>query len=430
MDRPIKVLVITPQYAPDYGPSAPIYTALCEDLQRMGDDVTVVTGFPNYTGADLQKRAWGRLIEKSTWNGVPVYRTYVYNAPKNSLVRRLVYHASYNLFAMLAALRVKKPDVILADAPTLWSGLPLLVKAVLPGVPFIYIVHDIYPDVLVKLDMLRNPRIIGWVERVEKYFYDRAAEISVLSDDFKKNLLCKKVPAEKLVVIPACVDTQFFQPQPRENAFRERWGLQGKFVVLYAGNIGFSQGLEIVLEAARQLEDHAEIQFVIVGEGATKGELQARAAELGLRNVQFHPFQPREDVPQIYAMADACLVTLKKDVVAESVPSKTYTIMACGRPIIAVVNRYSEAASLITNAECGLCIEPEDTAGLAEAVLELNHNRALRAHMETQARAAAVSRYDRQVASDLYQTMIRKIAEVQPNHLIDSPPTTSAASRH
>ncbi len=425
MPRPTRVLVITPQYAPDFGPSAPIYTALCEDLLRMGDEVTVVTGFPNYAGKT--KRPAGKLIEKGEWNGVPLMRVYVASAPKNSLARRLVYHASYNLFAALAALRVKKPDVILADAPTLWSGLPLLLKAVLPGVPFIYIVHDIYPDVLVKLGMLRSPRLIDIVARVEKFFYDRAARISVLSDDFKRNLMDKKVPAGKLTVIPACVDTEFFRPQPRENDLRERWGLSGKFVVLYAGNIGFSQGLEIVLEAARQLLEREDIQFVIVGEGATQADLQARAALMGLTNVQFRPFQPREDVPQVYGLADVCLVSLKKDVVAESVPSKTYTIMACGRPIIAVVNRTSEAATLITDAECGLCIEPGDASGLAEAVLELNRNMGLRVHMEAHGRFTAINRYGRQVAADLYQQMILNVAAQTRGGVVDAPQNIGAA---
>jgi len=274
---------------------------------------------------------------------------------------------------------------------------------------------------------LRSPRLIDIVARVEKFFYDRAARISVLSDDFKRNLMDKKVPAGKLTVIPACVDTEFFRPQPRENDLRERWGLSGKFVVLYAGNIGFSQGLEIVLEAARQLLEREDIQFVIVGEGATQADLQARAALMGLTNVQFRPFQPREDVPQVYGLADVCLVSLKKDVVAESVPSKTYTIMACGRPIIAVVNRTSEAATLITDAECGLCIEPGDASGLAEAVLELNRNMGLRVHMEAHGRFTAINRYGRQVAADLYQQMILNVAAQTRGGVVDAPQNIGAA---
>ena len=119
--RQIRVLVITPQYAPDFGPSAPIYTALCEDLQRMGCDVTVVTAFPHYAQPDGPSPYSGKYRVKEKRNGVTVLRTYVVTVPKSSLWRRLVYHASYNLTSTLAALSVRKPDIVLADAPTLWS---------------------------------------------------------------------------------------------------------------------------------------------------------------------------------------------------------------------------------------------------------------------------------------------------------------------
>jgi colanic acid biosynthesis glycosyl transferase WcaI len=319
----------------------------------------------------------------------------------------LLYHASFNIFSTLAALRVGKPDIVLADAPTLWSGLPLLVTAICPRVPFVYIVHDIYPDVFLRLGVLTNPWLINLIERVERFYYDRSAQVSVLSVGFKDNLGRKGVPEDKIAIIPACVDTEFIRPLPRENELRERWGLADNFVVLYAGNIGLSQGLDIILEVARLLIDNPDIVFILVGEGATKPALQAMAEEKSLSNVRFFSFQPREDVPPVYALADVCLVSLKRDIVLESVPSKTYTIMASGRPIVATVDQNTEVGYLLDQAQCGLCIEPENADALAQAITKLYKDDSLRNDLGRRGRDFVVEHYSRQVAANQYHTLIQ-----------------------
>jgi colanic acid biosynthesis glycosyl transferase WcaI len=405
--RHIKVLVITPQYAPDFGPSAPIYTALCEDLQQMGCDVTVATGFPHYAGSDGWFQYSGRLFKEERLNGVRVMRTYVYTVPKGTLWRRLLYHASFNIFSTLASLRAGRPDIVLADAPTLWSGLPLLVMAILPKVPFVYVVHDIYPDVLLRLGVLTNSRLINLIGRVERFFYDRSVQVSVLSPGFKENLVRKGVPEDKIAIIPVCVDVEFVRPLPRDNELRQRWGLADKFVVLYAGNIGLSQGLDIVLEAAKLLIHYPDIVFALVGEGATKQALQATAEESDLSNVRFFSFLPREEVPFIYALADICLVPLKRDIVVESVPSKTYTIMASGRPIIATVDPSTEVGRLLDQAHCGLCAEPENAEALSQAIIRLYQDDLLRKDMGRRSRDFVVEHYSRQVASEQYHRLVR-----------------------
>ena len=405
-----KVLVITPQYAPDLGPSAPIYTALCEDLQQMGCDVTVVTGFPNYAGSDTRYPRSRRLFQEETVNGVRIRRSYVLTVPKSSLWRRLLYHFSFNVFSTLSALRTGRPDIVLGDAPTLWSGLPLLAKAVLPGIPFVYVVHDIYPDVLFRLGIVTNQRILGMIERVEDFFYDRAVQVSVLSPGFKENLLRKGIPQDKIIVIPACVDVDFIRPLPKDNGLREQWGLKDKFVVLYAGNIGLSQGLETSLEAARLLKDRPDIVLALVGEGASKASLERMANESGLSNVRFFPFLPREDVPLIYALSDCCLVSLKRDIVVESVPSKSYSIMASGRPILATVDPNTEVGRLLSEVQCGLCVMPENPKALAETILSLHKDPLLCSEMGRRGREYVVERYSRKVAARQYCEVIKHFA--------------------
>lgn len=372
--------------------------------------MTVVTAFPHYAQPDGRNEYSGKFFAKENRNGVTVSRTYVYTVPKGSLWRRLLYHASFNVSSTLAAVPVRKPDIVLADAPTLWSGLPLLVKAIFPRIPFIYTVHDIYPDILVRLGMLNNSRLIHFIDRVERFFYGKAAQVSVLSEGFKDNLVRKNVPQDKITVIPACVDVEFIRPLPRENQWRKKWGLTGKFVILYAGNMGLSQGLDTILQAAQLLAAYPDIAFVFVGDGATRVSTEARAQEEGLMNVTFSPFLPREDVPFVYALADLCLVALKRGIVVESVPSKTYTIMASGRPVIATVDRHTEVGSLLEQTQCGLCVEPENAEALAQSVLRLYKDDELRNEMGQRGRDFVVEHFSRSVASQKYYRLIEQFA--------------------
>ena len=410
--KTIRVLVLTPFYAPDFGPSAPIFTALCEDLQKAGYEVTVVAGFPHYGNAAELFPYPGKLFVREKINGVNLIRFFVYAVPKSSLGRRLIYHGLFNLFATLACLAAGRTDVILADAPSLWYGLPLLVRALIPGTPYIYIIHDIYPDVLIKLDVIHSHRMVNLIERVEAFFYKNAARISVLSDGFKENLTRKGVPDKKIEVIPVCVDVDFVRPLDCHNELCREWGLEGKFVVLYAGNLGLSQSLEYVIETARQLAALPAITFVMVGDGARKTALQELVDEYCLENVRFFPFQPREKVPLIYALAQVCLVSLDPHIVAELVPSKTFTIMAAGRPLIATVDRHTEVGRLLEQSGCGVRVEPENPDELAKVITRLYQDQNLLTRMGTNGREYVVAHFSDSVANKMYQNLIfRSIAE-------------------
>ncbi|MBN2046658.1 MAG: glycosyltransferase family 4 protein [Anaerolineaceae bacterium] len=400
-----KILLITPHYAPDMGPSAPILTALCEDLGQLGWEMTVVTAFPHYANALELNHSKHKLIEEETRNGVRVIRTQVFCLPKDAMWKRVIYQASYNLFATLAALRVGKPDLILGHAPFLWDGIPLLIKSILPRTPYIYIVYDIFPDVLLQLGILTNPKLIHLFDCVERFFYRHSWKVSVLSEGFRQNLVDKGVRPEKLVEIPTCVDVDFIHPEPRHNSLCKKWGLDEKFVVLYAGNIGLSQGLEIVLDAADLLRDERKIVFLLVGEGAAKAELQEKARAMRLENVRFETFQPRDQVPLVYGCADVCLVSLKKNIIVESVPSKTFTIMASGKAIIATVDAASEVGVLLERAECGICSTPEDSVHLAEIVRNLYHNQGVCLEYGNRGRQYVTEHYSRQVASEKYHQL-------------------------
>lgn len=412
ISRRTKVLVITPHYAPDFGPSAPIFTSLSEDLREMGCEITVVTGVPHYPGAK-QMQGPRRLFQEQKHNGVRIVRIFVYAVPKDALWRRLLYHGAFNILAALATFRVGKPDIVLANAPSLWSGLPLIIKTIMRKTPFVYMVFDIFPDVLVTSGVFKHQGLVNLMDQVERYFYDRSSFTSVLSQGFKENLIQKRIPANKIAVIPPSVDTDFIRPLDRDNELRERWKLNGKFIVLYAGNMGFSQGLDNVLEAAELLQDHSDIAFVFVGGGATKPALQSISEEKSLNNVLFFPFQPREDVSLVYALADVSLVCLKSDIVVESVPSKTFSIMASARPVLATVAQNTEVGHLLNQAQCGACIEPGHANALAEKIIDLYKNESLRTDMGMRGRKFVVEHYGRKAAASQYYRLIQQITNAE-----------------
>lgn len=408
----MRILLLTLYFAPDIAANAVVMTELAEELTTLGHQVTVVTAFPHYAGNVIDHRYRRRLIQRDEHKGIRVIRTYLYTSPhKRHLRVRLLSYLSFNVFSTLAGLFAGSHDVILAPSPPLTVGLSAYIISRVKRIPYVYNVQDIYPDVMIKLGILKKPWIITLSRWLERFVYAHARHITVLSDGFRANLLRKGVLSENLTVIPNFVDVGFICPLPRDNSFCHRFGLDDRFVVLYAGNIGHSQGLEHVLHCARLLEHEPEIAFVIVGNGSTKPHLVRQAEEMGLSNLQFIPFQPVEDVPFLYAAADVSLVPLKRTVALDSVPSKVYTIMASARSVIAAVDPGSDAWLLVEQAQCGLCVEPENPQALAEAVRTLYADPALRKRLGRNGREHVVQHYTQQVVARQYHELLTSLVE-------------------
>jgi colanic acid biosynthesis glycosyl transferase WcaI len=368
----MKILLITMYFAPDPAANSVIMTELVEHLLGLGHDVTVVTTFPHYDTNHIWPEYRGKLVQRDTYHGAQIVRTYIYvPQDKTSLFGRLLNYVSFNVLSTLGGLCCKHFDAILAPSPPLTIGLSAYIISRLRRVPFVYNVQDIYPDIAIRLGVLTNPRLIRFFQWLERFVYRKAAGVTVLSEGFRQNLLRKGVADEKVHIIPNFIDVDFVKPLPKANAFARAYGLDDKVVVMYAGNIGLSQGLDSVLEVARLLHNEPEIRFVIVGNGAAKKDLTARAVWMQLDNVLFLPFQPRESVPEMYASADISLVCLRDGIGNESVPSKAYTIMASARPLVAAVGAEAETRQLIADADCGVAVDSGNPAQLADAIRKL-----------------------------------------------------------
>lgn len=368
----MKILVLSLYYEPDRCQSnGPIIRALCEDWAAAGHEVTVLTSFPHYSCPAVWPEYRGRLWQRDQVGPVRVIRSYIYVPSERSSAGRILNYLTFNLTSLLAGLCSGRQEVIFAMSPPLTIGVTAWLLSLVKRVPYCYNLQDIWPEVAVRLGQLRGRRIIRFFEWLERFIYRKSRRIFAISADFRDNLLRKGVSPAKIVVLPNFVDTGFLRPLPRRNHFAARHGLEERFVVLYAGNLGLSQGLEVILAAAETLRSRRPEQsplFLIVGQGACRDQLVSAATERGLDNVRFLPLQPESELPWLYASCDLALIPLRKGITANSVPCKTYGIMAAGKPYLAGVDEGSSVWTLTAEAESGWCVPPEDGVALAAKI--------------------------------------------------------------
>lgn len=411
-----RVLLLTLVFAPDGVSTSVLMTELALELRSLGHEIVVLTATPHYNvepearARQPLRRRWGGMLYQSDCEGIPVYHASI--PVKGSRVgARLLDYARFHAISTLAGLSrlAGDYDVILAPSPPLTIGLSAWILSRLRRVPFIYNVQEIYPDVAVSLGVLHNRTVIRAMEWLERFVYARAQRVVVISEWFRRCLLDKGVPDAKLLVIPNFVDTDFLQPGERQNFFSAQHELDNQFVVLYAGNIGLTQGFETIMAAAQQLADVPDVRFLIVGDGTRRAWLEEQLSQRTTSNVTLLPYQPRSSVSQIYATSDVCLVPLKRGTAQETFPSKIYSIMAAGRPMIASADPDSELTWVVERAECGWAVPPDDAEALATAIKSAYQRRSELRAMGLRGRDYVVANHSRQAVARQYDNLIQTV---------------------
>jgi len=373
----MRILIISITFAPELIGNAPLVTGLATDLAKQGHQVTVMTGFPQHGLSKIPDMYKRKIFLKENFNGVRVVRCYTYVSAQKSFFKKMLGYISFPLSSIMSSLIAGEYDIIFTLSPPLWLGLSAYFIGKTKGTPFIYNVQDLFPEAAIKLGVLRNKYAIYFFETLERFVYTQAKCVTVICNYFRDNIVKKGIPTHKVIVIPNWVDTDFIHPMEKNNEFRKENDIGDRFVILYSGAIGFSQPLEIVLECAKFMANNPEILFVIVGSGIKKEQLQKRAEQMSLKNIKFFDSQPRSKLSALLASADVSLVMLKTGIATVSLPSKIYGIMASGRPIIASLDKNSDAWNIIKEANCGLWVEPENSEKLIEAIEILYQNREL-----------------------------------------------------
>ncbi|QSJ17424.1 glycosyltransferase family 4 protein [Nostoc sp. UHCC 0702] len=425
----MQILIYSYNYHPEPIGIAPLMTELAEGLVERGHQVRVVTGMPNYPQRQIYAGYQGKwyLTEKN--NGVTVQRSYLRIKSKPNLIDRLLLELSFIVTSLPQAFNGKRPDVILLTIPPLLVSLPAALLGKLYKCPVVLNVQDILPEAAVRVGLMENKWMIKACEALEKFAYRNVQNISVIADGFLENLVAKGVPAKKIVCIPNWVNVNFIRPLAKEkNHWKSAHQLDGKFVVMYSGNIALTQGLETVIAAAARLRHIKDIVFVIAGESTALARLQEYCLSCGADNVLLLPLQPREQLPQMLAAADVGLIVQKHNVISFNMPSKIPLLLASGRPIVASVPATGTAAKAITQSGGGIIVEPESPLALAEAVLDLYNNSTLAAQLGRKGREFAVERYSFKQAIDQYEELFFKVVSKQTSTLDSTRPLKSQKS--
>ncbi|MCB9547265.1 MAG: glycosyltransferase family 4 protein [Myxococcales bacterium] len=401
------VLLLALNYYPDKLGNAPLMTGLAEGLVRLGHRVTVVCAFPHHETGRVDPAWRGKLLARDERNGVRILRTWIH-APPGGALAKISGYLSFTSSALAAAATVRGVDVIFTPSPPLTLGVVDDALARLKRVPFVYNLQDLFPEAAVRLGVLTNPRAIQGFEALEAWVYRRAHHLSVISDGFRDHLRARGVPDDKITVIPNYTDTDFITPRdPAGNRFRQSRGWQDAFVIQFSGRMGYSQGLETVLDAWRQLADLPDARLMMVGDGQDQALVADALADDPRAWVL--PTQEREDLPELLAAADVGLAPLRHGMAGTSVPSKLFGIMAAGRPVVTGVDAGSDAETLVERAHAGLVVPPEDPDALAAALRQLYADRALARQMGADARAYVVAHHGQQAVVAQYAAMLEQV---------------------
>jgi glycosyltransferase involved in cell wall biosynthesis len=412
MDK-LNILLLSRYFFPEIGTAANLFYELAKGLSGNGHNVTVVTNFPWYNLETIPEKYRGKVYMKEIIDGIEVIRIR-FPIVGSKKIKLGIGHLTAPITSFLGGLLSKKHDIIFIYSPPLFMGLTGWLLTLLKKVPFVLNVQDIHPQCYIDQGILKNKFLIFILESIEKFCYKKASLITVHSKGNKEYIVNKKgVDEEKVKVLPNWIDTDELRPLPRDNEFSKKYNLNGKFVVSYAGTLSISQGLTTIIDAANILNHRNDIEFLIVGDGVEKQRLLDKVREYNLKNVKFLDMQPKELYPYVLASSDVSLVSLNSKVKTPVVPSKILSIMASARPVLASLPLDGDAAKLIEEAQCGICIEPENPEKLAEKIVYLSENREICEKLGRQGRAYVVENFSlkkiiKEIENIFYEVLVKR----------------------
>ena len=374
----MKILKLPPYYFPEQVSSTHLSADLTEGFVSKGWLVENIVPMPCRGISDELRNEYKHKRHEILYDGkVTVNRFPMFKEGRNPVIRALRYFL-VNSIQKKRAKNAKGIDLVYGGSTPPIQGLlcgrvaRLLSRKYGRKVPFIYNLQDIFPDSLVTTGLARKDSLLYRIgSKIEEKTYQYADKIIVISNSMRKNILDKGVPESKIKVIPNWIDTSKVVPVAKEaNALFEEFAIpKEKFIVLYAGNLGAAQGTEVLIEAAERLKEHSEIQFVIFGNGIDFETIQRKIHEEHLNNVFLHALLPQNRVSEVYSLGDVDIITCKKGTGMSSMPSKLWSIMACNTEIIASFDEESDLAEVLRESQGGICVEPQNAAALAEAIL-------------------------------------------------------------
>ena len=363
--------MLTQYFYPENGAAQVRLLEVAKAIKEHGHDIEVVTAFPNYPSGVIPAEYQGKFFMKDSHAQIPIYRTWIYPVQRGKIWKRLLNYFSFVFSAFYGVIKAGKADYIFVESPPLFIGFTVFFAKWVKGAKVILNISDLWPESAVSLGLVTNRSVIALTERLERSMYKTAWRISAQTEGIIKSLKDRGIPEAKLVFLPNGVNPDLFAPQAPDKALQQKLKLKDKFVILYAGTMGYAHGLEVALQAAKKLEKVApEVVFLLVGDGSEKPRLQTMAQDLQLSNVRWVDFQPITEMKRYYSLASLTLSTLRRYKLSEGVrPSKVFPGLASAKPLIYVGE--GEGAKIVVDSGGGIVLPPEDPELLAQAILEL-----------------------------------------------------------
>lgn len=368
----MKVIYLCQHFPPETGaPQIRVYE-VSKELIKRGHQVEVITAFPHHPWGIIPEEYKGKFYMYEEWDGIPVHRSWIYPSPKGSFWKRLLSYFSFTFSSFYSIVKSRSTDVIICNSPPLFLGITGYIGAKMKRAKFVFNVADIWPESAVELGILKNKSFIKMAEWLERFLYKKSWKIATATEGIREYMINKGKSEEQVFLLPNGVNTDTFIPLPKDEKLIEEIGLKGKKVFMYAGALGYAQGLDSVVRAAALVkEQDPKIHFLFVGDGQEREHLIQLKEELGLDNVTFYGSVPVSEMPRMFSIADYSVVSLRNiELFKGARPSKIFPAISTGTPVLYCGD--GESAAILEEYQCGKIAPPENPEGIAQAVLELS----------------------------------------------------------
>lgn len=392
------ILFLSDNFPPEVNAPATRSFEHCREWVKAGHQATVITCAPNFPRGEVFAGYRNRLWQSEELEGIRVIRVWSYITSNEGFTRRILDYTSFLVTATIAALFVRRVDVIVGTSPQFFTACAACAVSLTKRRPWVFELRDIWPESIRAVGAMKDSRILDFLERLELFLYRRAARVVSVTHAFRDNLIFRGIDGDKIDVITNGVDLERFTPRPKDAELAGQLGLEGRFVAGYIGTMGMAHGLDTLLDTAALLRENpaaSDIRLLLLGDGAQRRHLMKRAEREGLENVLFLETVPKSEVARYWSLLDVAIIHLRASPLFETViPSKLFECMAMGLPIIHGV--MGESAKIVEDNEVGVTVAPENPEEMAAVLLRLASDHALCNRLAQNGPKAAQD-YDRKI---------------------------------
>lgn len=403
----MNILILAHFYPPEMGGAAARLSGMAKWLQRYGNQVTVITGIPNYPQGSIYPGYKNKFLQYSQSDGVTVIRTRSFCSTRKSALLRILNYLNFMFLSIIAGIKNHgNYDIVLASSPPLFIGISGWVLAKIYHIPLIFDIRDLWPDIAVETGEFSAKSLIVRLGRIVADFIHRNSDrLTPVTESKQEKLIGQGISEDKISVIHNGIDLDFISADQQVTAIDEL-RQNGKIVFIYAGLIGIAQGLEIVINSAFKLQHNQNLHFVIIGDGFHKKHLMQLAESYNLTNITFLPSQSRKSIPSFLKQSDVALIPLANSNISDAIPSKLMEAWGCQLPVILIAD--GEAKKLVEDANGGVTLLPGQADQLVDVIKELSSNKQKRMELGRKGYDYIINSYTREALTKRMDNLLQQ----------------------